>query len=181
MMTFDTWLFYVINHGLSNFVFDAVMPIVTTTAYWRPVYTIAIVWLIWKGGMRGRICAATLVVAVALLDPASTYLLKEPISRLRPYDVLPDVHLLVSSGAGSFPSNHAINNTAAAVILSPSYPKQRWIWWIIAITVSFSRIYCGVHWPTDVIAGMAIGAIAGFGFVKLAEWLQRRFLLHPQS
>jgi undecaprenyl-diphosphatase len=165
----DAWIFYAINHGMQNPVFDAVMPVITNTTYWRPIYALALILLAWKGGRTGRICALTLIVTVAVLDPLSTHLLKETIGRLRPYDVLGDVHRLINSGSGSFPSNHALNNSAAAMVLGYFYPRLTWLWWTIAITIAYSRIYCGVHWPSDVLGGIGIGALAGWGIVSLLK------------
>lgn len=169
---FDTVLFYAVNHGLSNSFFDTIMPVLTSTAVWRPIYAAAILWLLIFGKAEGRWCALGLVVAVALLDPLSTHLLKEPIGRLRPYDVLPDAHQLVGSGAGSFPSNHALNNAAAAVIASSFYPRLRWVFWSLVFLIAFSRVYVGVHWVSDVLGGAAIGTIAGVGIL----WLLRKII-----
>ena len=90
----DVWLFYAVNLGWANPVFDAVMPVVTNTAYWRPIYVVALLLLLWKGGVRGRWAAVTLIIMVAAFDPLSTHLLKETIGRLRPYDALdgPEQH-----------------------------------------------------------------------------------------
>ena len=167
----DIWLFHAVNNGWSNPLLDLVMPVVTNTAVWRPIYAVAAILLIWKGGVRGRWAAGTLIVAVAVLDPLSTHLLKEPIGRLRPYDVLGGVHQLIGSGSGSFPSNHALNNAAAAVILTFFYRDLSWVWWSLAIVIGLSRIYCGVHWPSDIIAGFLLGAGAGWMFTRLVRLL----------
>lgn len=174
----DTFLFYAINDGTSNALFDAVMPVITSTAVWRPIYAAIILWLLIFGKTKGRWCALGLLVAVAILDPLSTVLLKEPIGRLRPYDVLPDVFKLVGSGGGSFPSNHALNNAAAATIASAYYPRAKWVLWSIVLLICFSRVYVGVHWVSDVLAGAAIGTIAGVGMLwllnKVTAWMDRR-------
>ena len=167
MQSVDTFLFYVVNHGASNSFFDLVFPFISTTRNWYPVYALAILWLFIKGGKHGRLCALTLIIAVAILDPLSTHLLKENIGRLRPYDVLPDVIKRINSGAGSFPSNHAMNNAAAAFILSKYYPKNIWLWVSICGVIAFSRIYCGVHWPSDIISGILIGLLGGWVIHKL--------------
>ncbi len=168
----DVWLFYAINLGWANPVLDAIMPVVTNTANWRPVYAVALLWLLWKGGVRGRWAAVSLIVMVALFDPLSTHLLKETIGRLRPYDALEGVRQLVPSGAGSFPSNHALNNTAAAVILTYYYRRWAWLWWGITMVICVSRIYCGVHWPSDVLGGVILGAIGGWLLLRLSATLQ---------
>lgn len=181
LFSVDVWLFYAINHGLSNPVFDFIMPLITTTRWWYPLYVIGIGYLLVRGwqqrtSMDGKNllwCAALLLVAVAVLDQASHRLLKEVISRPRPYLVLGDVYQLVGSGGGSFPSNHAMNNAAAAVILSWFFPLKRWIFWGIAITIAFSRVYCGVHYPSDILGGAIIGAGAGFMFLAVARRLMR--------
>ncbi|MBP6508991.1 MAG: phosphatase PAP2 family protein [Candidatus Kapabacteria bacterium] len=177
----DVWLFYAVNHGLSNPVFDLLMPLVTTTKWWYPLYAVGIGYLLLRGwqqrssseGKNLIWCAALLLLAVAVLDQASHRLLKEVISRPRPYLVLGDVYQLVGSGGGSFPSNHAMNNSAAAVILSGFFPNKRWIFWTIATTITFSRVYCGVHYPSDVLGGAIIGAGAGFMFLASARRLMR--------
>jgi len=182
---FDTFLFYAINHGLSNSFFDTLMPVVSSTVVWRPIYALAILWLLIFGKTEGRWCALALLLAVAILDPLSTHLLKEPIGRLRPYEVLPDVHKLVGSGGGSFPSNHALNNAAAAVIASSFYPRLRFVFWSLVALIAFSRVYVGVHYVSDVVGGAAIGAIAGAGVLWLIKKIitivhQRRGLRSTQ-
>ena len=67
----DLWLFHFINGSLSNPVFDEVMPVITNTALWRPIYVIGIIGLLWKGGVRGRWCAATLIVMAGDEDRSS--------------------------------------------------------------------------------------------------------------
>lgn len=169
LYTVDVWLFYAVNHGWSNGVLDTLMPIVTSSNYWRPVYIAGILALLVWGGARGRWCAAALLVTVAIVDPASHHLLKEPIQRLRPYLVLGDVHQLAGSGGGSFPSNHALNNAAAAMVLSWFYPHRRILWWSIAVIVALSRIYVGVHYPSDVLGGFVMGILAGWAMIAVVR------------
>lgn len=165
----DTWLLYAINHGLSVQFLDPVFIAITTSRYWIPVWIVLLLWLVWKGGVEGRWCAATLVVSVALLDPMSHHLLKETIARLRPYEVLPDIHRLVGSGGGSFPSNHAMSTAAAATILGAYYRRWRWVFYSVSFVIGFSRLYCGVHWPSDVVCGWALGILAGGGLIMLTR------------
>lgn len=177
----DVWLFYAINRGFSNSVFDLLMPIITTTKWWYPVYAIGVGTLLFIGWRHrstpeGRAylwCVALLLLSVAILDQASHRFLKEVIQRERPYTTLSMVHQLVGSGGGSFPSNHAMNNAAVAVILSWFFPRRWMIFWSVAITIAFSRIYCGVHYPSDVLGGIAIGAAGGWIMVAIARrWMR---------
>lgn len=166
----DRWLFYAVNHGWSNVVFDWLFVAITTTRHWYPVWAVMLVWLVWKGGRGGRWCAATLVVLIALLDPLSHHFLKETVHRLRPFAILPDAIQLVGTGGGSFPSNHAMNNAAMSTVLWAYYPRLRWLFVTVVVLVCISRVYCGVHWPSDVVAGAAIGVLAGLGMVSFTRW-----------
>ncbi len=169
LVAIDVWLFHAINHGWSNAVFDVVFATVTNVAYWRPIYAVGIIILVWRGGNRGRWCAGTLLVIAAVVDPLSSAFLKETIHRLRPYEVLGSVHQLVGSGGGSFPSNHALNNMAGAMVLSAYFPGLRWLWFAVATVICISRVYCGVHWPSDVVGGSIIGVLVGGGLVMLTQ------------
>lgn len=160
----DTWALYAINHGLSNRVLDAVMPQITTNAFWTPIYVVGLVGLFvqgartWNsGGRRLVVCAAIMIVGIAILDQTGHRFLKEVIGRPRPYMVLADIHKLVGSGGGSFPSNHAMNNSFVAAILSAWFPRLRHLWWGIAVLIMFTRPYCGVHYPSDILGGYLFG------------------------
>lgn len=86
----------------------------------------------------------------------------------RPCHALQNVHLLVSCGSGfSFPSSHAVNNFAGALILAFFFPRNKWWFFGIAAIVAFSRVYVGVHYPFDVIGGAVIGLFCA-GCVLLA-------------
>ncbi len=186
----DVWLFYAVNHGWSSPVLDVFMSVITTTAYWRPIYAFGIIALLIAGYRKGWRtegsefvwCALVLMASVALFDPLSNVLLKETLQRPRPYLVLGDVYQLVASGGGSFPSNHALNNAAAATIISHFFPRWKFMAWGIACTIAISRVYVGVHYPSDVLGGVVIGYVGALCLLALWRRVQPklRFAQPPQ-
>lgn len=165
LYSIDLKLFYFFNQTLQNVLFDVVMPFVTDLNK-KPLalVVVGILWmlLLWKGGRNGRIAALLLIPTIAFSDQFNSSFLKYLIERARPCHALSDVHLLVSCGSGySFPSSHAVNNFAAAVVLSYFLPRWTWAFFTFAGIVAFSRVYVGVHYPSDVLAGSILGLMCG--------------------
>jgi undecaprenyl-diphosphatase len=161
----DRSMFYFVNHSLQNILFDAVMPFLTDLNK-KPgvVLFVGLCWIVLfvKGGKSGRIAALLLIPTIVLSDQLSSSLLKQLFDRLRPCFVLPDVHLLVPCGSGrSFPSSHAVNNFAGAYLFAYFFPRWRWALYGFAAAVAFSRVYVGVHYPSDVVGGSIIGIGCG--------------------
>jgi membrane-associated phospholipid phosphatase len=91
---------------------------------------------------------------------AETYIVKYIVNRPRPYVTHTDLHPLGSENSRSFPSGHTSSAFSTAMSLSLIYPK-----WYVAVpafawasATGYSRMYLGVHYPTDVLAGAVIGA-----------------------
>ena len=91
----DTALFYFINVNLQNPFSDWFMPFITEKYHWFPVWGVAIIGLIWKGGKKGRLVVLLIIPVIFLSDQISAHVLKPIFSRPRPCVTLPDVHLLV--------------------------------------------------------------------------------------
>jgi undecaprenyl-diphosphatase len=86
-----------------------------------------------------------------------SHLLKSTTNRPRPYVAMPHLHTLISRPTSEFfPSSHA--TTAFAVVLTFLIPRHWPLFFAAAALVGFSRLYVGVHYPTDVLAGAAVGA-----------------------
>lgn len=178
LLNIDRQLFFFLNGGLQNPLFDVLMPFVTDLNR-KPIalVVVAILWLLllWKGGTRGRIAALLLIPTITLSDQLNSSWLKYIIERPRPCHELWDLHLLVGCGSGySFPSSHAVNNFAGALVLSYFLPRWTWAFFTFAAIVAFSRIYVGVHYPSDIVAGaivgLAIGAVVILLFRILEGW-----------
>lgn len=174
LINIDIYLFHLINSTLTLSFFDKIMPIITGVKYWYITYLIFALWLIFKGGKNGRIALITLAIAIILSDQINSALLKELIGRIRPCHTLENVHLLVNCPISkSFPSSHAVNNFAAAIILSFFYKQYKKIFLFIAILISYSRIYVGVHYPSDVMVGAIVGIIIGLLVILIVKQFYR--------
>ncbi len=176
LIQFDTALFYFFNVKLQNGFFDLLMPILTNLDYWRIPLGLMVILLLIFGKKRGRITVLLLVLGIALSDQLCNNLLKPLIQRIRPCNILEDIHLLVNcTKAYSFPSSHAMNIFTGCLLLSYSYRKIRLFFLIIAILVSYSRVYVGVHYPFDVLAGVVLGTFCAFVIITLFKFLSKNF------
>lgn len=106
-----------------------------------------------------------LAVSFALGGLIGAQVLKHFFPRERPSN-LPIAHPMEQIFHNSFPSGHTTTAAAIAMILTFCLwgRKERWLgWvaWIVVILVGLSRIYLGVHWPTDVIGGVFSGSLFG--------------------
>lgn len=105
-----------------------------------------------------------------------TYGMKYLVDRQRPYERYPDrVHAYSHENSPSFPSGHTATVFALATSLSVKYPK----WYVIApsavwaCSVGVSRMNEGVHYPSDVLAGAAIGAGCAVANIYINRWLNK--------
>ena len=103
----DLSLFRFINLKLNNPVLDAIMPQFAGNAWFIPVLALLAVWLLWKGGTRGRIFILMLVLVIGAGDALVINKIKKAVSRPRPYHAVPEAKLLVGKGgSGAMPSSH---------------------------------------------------------------------------
>ncbi|MGC9942708.1 MAG: glycosyltransferase family 39 protein [Verrucomicrobiota bacterium] len=170
----DTALFHFVNGKLGNPVFDWLMPIFSGGHGAMRWFSIAAVVLFVAtmvcGGVRGRICALLVLIAVAAGDPLVVGTIKNAVARPRPCMVLSDVvERLGCSASGSMPSAHAANWFAAAMVMFLFYRRSAWFMFPMAAAVAFSRVYCGVHYPGDVTAGAILGAGYAIALVVLTQ------------
>ncbi|HYL81254.1 MAG TPA: phosphatase PAP2 family protein [Candidatus Acidoferrum sp.] len=171
LQTADAWIFHLINRSLQNSLFDRLMPVLSTKEYLLLPALAVLLCLALRGGRREWLLLLVGVAAVALGDQGAN-LLKAIFHRTRPCHLLPDVHLLAGcSRSFSLPSNHASNMFAVAAVGWLALRRWRWALPVLAAAVAYSRIYLGVHYPSDVIAGALWGVVAGWLCVSVATYM----------
>jgi undecaprenyl-diphosphatase len=177
----DLGIFYFFNHTLSLPVLDKFFSLITNVNNWYIAYVILLLISFIKGGRNGRIAAVGVLILIAFTDQLSAHIIKDFVHRLRPCMALSDVLTPMGcTGTFSFPSNHAFNNFAAAVFIYRFFPKLKWALFITAVMISVSRIYLGLHYPSDVLGGAVFGSVAGYYFASFVQWIDKR-IKHESS
>lgn len=123
---------------------------------------------------KTRKAGLAMAIALALTFLTVNLLLKPVIARTRPYEVVEGLRLLVNPAHDySFPSGHSSSSMAAAVAMFGALPyKWKPVGWcavILAVLICISRLYVGIHYPTDVLCGALIGIILSIPSVKVAR------------
>ena len=113
---------------------------------------------------KNRKLLADLFVAL-LIGIALTMLLKMLIARPRPEDIM-NVGFWASATFSSFPSDHASTAFVMFGIIGHHLKKYKLWFYLLAILVAISRIYLGVHFPTDVLAGAFLGILVSQFVIK---------------
>jgi undecaprenyl-diphosphatase len=137
-----------------------------------------IVWLLLAVAISGfswsRPWLWTRVGAAILLAESMSGALKLWVERDRPPVSRPVPEpLLEAPSTYSFPSGHATVAFACATVLSLAVPRLRWPLFALAALIAFSRVYVGVHYPGDVLAGAALGILIATALRMLAGALRR--------
>jgi undecaprenyl-diphosphatase len=209
----DKTLMFLINRVWTNPFLDRLMAVLTDFAVWLPILVLVLVLVLWRGGFRARSFAVTTLICLAFTDGIVTQFGKQLINRPRPSQSLADVRQvslekthpailgvlqpvrIETSPAPygevvgrSFPSGHAMNNAVIATMLIVFF--GRWGTWYVlpAALVAYSRIYCGSHWPSDIL----VSVVLAVGFALLAasllssayravasRWLRGVYHKHP--
>lgn len=113
---------------------------------------------------KTRKTGIAVIIALCLSLLINNLILKNLIVRIRPYEVIEGLQILIPKQSDfSFPSGHTGSSFAAAIVFYRCMGKKYGIAAIIlAVLIAFSRLYIGVHYPTDVLAGMITGIAIGY-------------------
>lgn len=113
----------------------------------------------WRNNLRSLVVLvlwSDLVVGVVV--QGIKFLLKTEVWHLRP-----------DGGYGGFPSGHATHAFAMAMLLTAFFPRLRWLWFILAAAISWSRVVTQAHYAEQVVAGVMLGTALGWLFLQ--QWL----------
>jgi len=186
LYSLDLNVLYFFNHTISTGFLDRFFSTITNVNNWYIAYIIliGISWI--KGGRIGKIAVIGVILLILAGDQLGHKVLKEIFQRIRPCNALADILTpLGCTGSYSFPSNHAINNFAAAIFFYRLFPNLKWVLFITAFLVALSRVYLGLHYPSDMIGGALIGLFLGYIFAEIAirldAWFETRKNLKLKS
>jgi undecaprenyl-diphosphatase len=176
LQSIDTAILLFINGKNSPFL-DQVMMVISGRFTWIPLYLLFAILIIKDYGKTGWLIILFAILAVVASDQVSN-LIKDFVMRPRPNHAgIPNLHYEPDFGGVSpygFVSNHAANATSLAIYLTLLYRNKFVTWGLLCwvLLLCYSRVYLGVHYPSDVFCGIVLGIIIGSlasYFCKLIE------------
>jgi len=184
----DKTLLLFINREWTSPFMDRLMASFSSFDVWMPILLLAVVVLLWRGNFQVRSFIVVTLLTIAFTDGVFTQFMKKLVNRPRPSQALAEVREVTlektkpailgvlrpvraslskpPEGAvvgRSFPSGHAMNNTVIATLAILFFGRLGALYMIPAGLVSYSRIYCGSHWPSDVLVSIVLAT--GFSLV----------------
>ena len=171
LFKFDFQILFFIRDHIRNSFLNVVVPFYTTLGDDGIIWiALGLIMLIPK---KTRKCGIMVLAALIVMVVFNNLLLKNLIARARPYATYPEliedlIGVIHVPSSYSFPSGHTVSAMAVAFTVLTQHKKLGSIVLVFAILMGLSRLYVGVHFPTDVYGGMIVGAIIAL-FVYWAE------------
>ncbi len=174
IITLDKELLIYLN-GFGSTTYDGLWLIITKQVYWTPFFLFLAYLLYKKIGIKKLGIIILFIAIILFCCNTSVEFFKATFQRLRPCndpelkDIIRIVH---QSDSYSFFSGHASNSMATMIFLYlilKKYYKYTFLIFLYPLIFAYSRIYLGVHFPTDILTGYVFGAIFGYVFYKIYQ------------
>lgn len=175
----DTALFLKLN-GMHSAFFDPFFNYFTAKETWYPFYILLLLVIFYKYRLKAIWLTLFLIVTIVLSDQISVFV-KELVERLRPSHepgLVNEIHITAGKGGMySFVSSHAANSFALSVFIGlVARSKRMWAGLMIwSLLTAYSRVYVGVHYPFDVLAGAGLGGGIAYGMFRLLVLFDEHF------
>lgn len=180
IIALDKQIFVFLN-GLGTEKYDALWLLITKQVYWTPLFLIVFFVLQKKIGWKQIGILLLFVAFLILISDQTANLFKVSFQRLRPCndpDISGIIRIVKHSKTFGFFSAHAASSMACTVLifsLFRKYFKYPFLVFIFPLVFAYSRIYLGVHFPLDIIAGYVFGAFYAALVYKLYCFLQPKY------
>ena len=180
----DVWLFQLLNLHLVHPAADDLMVFLTRVRLSGHIIVLAALFIVVRRGKSAFQVILLALIAVGMADIVASGILKPLVQRIRPCFALDHVRLLVSQPRSySFASSHAANSAAVASVIWIFFHRGDFveklytiIMILYALAISWSRVYVGVHYPGDVIAGMMIGVCSAMLVYLFSSWVLKNII-----
>jgi undecaprenyl-diphosphatase len=143
--------------GWESPVMDRLIPALSQAASHSKIWITMAAAISLAGGKKGRRSAVEGLTAVGITSLVANVVAKGLFRRRRPTDQVPEARRLPTPASSSMPSGHTASAAAFARVVGAAYPRLRIPLNALAAAIGFSRVYTGVHHPTDVIVGWLLG------------------------
>jgi undecaprenyl-diphosphatase len=156
LKNFDDYFINLINSKIKNKYLDVFMYRITDVggAFFISIFTLSLVIF---GTTRNKLVGIEALISLGI-SQIIVHSLKRLLSRERPYKIIEQLHTFgIDLSDYSFPSGHTTASFSLATTLSLSMPRFTIYVLLLALIIAISRIYLGVHYPTDVAAGIILG------------------------
>jgi len=183
LLEYDTQLFLYLNN-LGSDTWDNLWLIITDKFTFVPLYAILLFLIYKKFGAKPLLVFVIVVALMITFTDQITNMFKRGFQRPRPCraEGLGDLVRMVAKHCSKygFFSGHSSNSMSAAVFaglaLRSHYKNLIFVLLFWSVIVAYSRIYVGVHYPVDIVCGLAFGALSGFMFYKLSQYLLKKII-----
>jgi undecaprenyl-diphosphatase len=166
----DARLFLIVNHLPHNRWLNGFFAFFTITFKGGLGWYLMMIVSILLNPRRGIRAMRNTLLPLSVASTLVEFPIKAFIRRRRPFiDFVQATVIGKKPGSWSFPSGHSASAFAGARLLSREYPRQRPLFFLIAVLVAFSRIYLGAHYPGDVLSG----ALSGITTAEIVQRVQR--------
>ena len=172
LLNLDGGFLLFLQESVRNPILDNIIIFITSLGNGGMIWIVAtIVLLIPKKTRKAGIMSAVALLGSLIIN---NNIVKNIVQRPRPFVTFTDMQIIIPTPSEfSFPSGHTSSSFAAAAVFYRHLPKKLGLPAVIlAGLIGFSRLYVGVHYPTDVIAGVLMGILLSY----LAEYLVNLFV-----